>query len=82
VPSLLDEIEKRRPKKACAFGRWVETASKDDRADIATAFADETIAAKWIADVLADRIPGNFVDALRDHRRGDCPTCPKELLNG
>ena len=79
--SLLQEIQSRRPAKLCRFGHWLETASKQDRADIQTAFADPSIRAKWIADALADRCPGNIVDSVRDHRRGDCKICPKELLN-
>ena len=79
--SLLEQIEARKPKRQCAFGRWVQTADPKDRADIAAAFADPTLKSKWIADVLAEQIEGTFIDALRDHRRGDCPSCPAELMN-
>lgn len=79
--TLLEEIQSRKPHRVCAFGRWLESAPKQDRADIQTAFADPTIKAKWIADALADRCPGNIVDSVRDHRRGDCSICPPSLLN-
>jgi hypothetical protein len=79
--TLLEQIEARKPKRQCAFGRWVLTASKQDRADIAAAFADKTLASKWIADVLDGQIDGNFIDGLRDHRRGDCSACPAVLFN-
>ena len=79
--SLLEQIEARKPKRQCAFGRWVQNAPKEDVADIRAAFADHTLASKWIADVLADVVEGHFIDALRDHRRGQCPSCPPGLLN-
>lgn len=79
--SLLSEIQAFKPERMCRFGRWVQTASEQDIEDLTIAFADQSIKAKWIADALAVRCPGNIVDAVRDHRRGDCKICPPELLN-
>ena len=81
--SLLEEIQSRRPSKLCRFGAWLVAASKQDRADLAAAFADPTIRGKWIADVLASRGAGAVVDSVNDHRRGACSVCPSnaEMLN-
>ena len=82
--SLLEEIESRRPTRLCRFGKWLASASKQDRADMAVALADRSYAGKWIADTLAARgVEGHIVDAVNDHRRGDCTVCPQnaEMLN-
>ena len=75
--SLLDEIRQRQPVRLCRFGKWVTTATKQDVADVAAAFADPDIKGKWIADVLAVRIDGHLVDYVTRHRRGSCRICPQ-----
>lgn len=82
MPSLLEEMRGRLPQKRCRLGGWLESASKQDRADLEAAFADPDISGSLIADVLSSRIPGYIVDDIRRHRRGDCKQCPRELLNG
>ena len=82
--SLLEEIQARKPVQLCRFGKWLAAASKQDRSDLALAFADRTIKGKWIADALSARgVEGHIVDAVNDHRRGDCTVCPstEDLLN-
>lgn len=82
MPSLLEELKGRVPEKRCRFGVWLESASKQDRADLKTAFADPDISGQLIADVLSNRISGWIVDDIRHHRKGVCKACPRELLNG
>lgn len=82
--TLLDEINARKPVRLCRFGKWLQTASEQDRDDLAVAFEDGTIAGKWIADALANRgVQGHIVDCINDHRRGACDVCPagSEHLN-
>lgn len=81
--TLLEEIRKRQPVRLCRFGKWVNTAEKQDVADVATAFADPDIRGKWIADALSVRVDGHIIDYVTKHRRGACDICPKtvEYLN-
>ena len=75
--SLLQEIRSHQPDRYCRFGKWLNTASKQDREDLAVAFADPIIRGIWISEALSTRIDGHLVDYVRKHRQGACPACPK-----
>ena len=79
--SLLEEINAKRGKQPCLFGRWAATTTQQDRDDLATAFTDHPkVSGQLIADVLASRIDGWIVDYIRKHRRGACKSCPQTAL--
>lgn len=82
--TLLDELQARKGKQPCPFGRWLETTTQQDRDDLASVFPyRKQYSGQLIADVLSSRIEGWIVDDIRKHRRGACMTCPStvEYLN-
>ena len=73
---------RRRNKRYCMLGEWLEGAKPEDRADVLAAYADRTISSSAIAEVLHRRYGVTLVDQIRIHRREACKTCPPGYLNG